>query len=91
MIYTDSRYATGSVGYKNDSRLNKNQLSVYRTFPQVTYRFLTYTWTSEDRIDIVSSEFLGSPNLWWKIMDINPEIANPFNIAPGTVLRIPSA
>lgn len=91
MIYTDSRYATGIIDYKNDSRLNKNQLSVYRFFPQAKYTFLTYTWTSEDRIDIISFEFLGSPNLWWKIMDINPEIVNPFNIAPGTVIRIPSA
>jgi nucleoid-associated protein YgaU len=91
MIYTDSRYATGSIDYINDSRLNVNQLSVYRVFPKATYKFLTYTWTSEDRIDLISSEFLGSPSLWWKIMDINPELTNPFTIAPGTVVRIPSA
>jgi nucleoid-associated protein YgaU len=91
MIYTDSRYATGSIKYVNDSRLNQNQLAVYRAFPVATYKFMTYTWTSEDRIDLVASEFLGSPNLWWKIMDINPEVVNPFAIDPGTVLRIPSA
>jgi nucleoid-associated protein YgaU len=91
MIYTDSRYATGKISYINDSRLDSNQLSVYRAFPSLTSKFLTYTWTSEDRIDVVSSEFLGSPNLWWKIMDINPEVVDPFAIAPGTVIRIPSA
>lgn len=91
MIFTDSRYATGSIMYANDSRVNKNSLSVYRVFPDVSYRFFTYTWTSEDRIDIVANDLLGSPNLWWKIMDINPEVINPFAIAPGTVLRIPSA
>jgi nucleoid-associated protein YgaU len=91
MIYTDSRYATGTINYVHDSRLDKNQLSVYRSYPTSTYRFMTYTWTSEDRIDLIASEFLGSPNLWWKIMDINPEVVNPFTINPGTVLRIPSA
>ena len=91
MIYTDSRYATGSINYINDARLNKNQLSVYRTFPSVITKFLAYTWTSNDRIDVLAAEFLGSSSLWWKIMDVNPEIANPFSIEPGTVLRIPSA
>jgi hypothetical protein len=91
MIYTDSRYATGIIDYANDSRLNTNNISVYRVYPTALYRFSTYTWTSEDRIDIVANDFLGSANLWWKIMDINPEIINPFSIAPGTVIRIPSA
>jgi nucleoid-associated protein YgaU len=91
MIYTDSRYATGVVDYANDSRLNTNNISVYRVFPTAGYRFLTYTWTSEDRIDVIATQFLGSSNLWWKIMDINPEIISPFSITPGTVIRIPSA
>jgi nucleoid-associated protein YgaU len=91
MIYTDSRYAKGHVSYVNDSRLNQNQITVYRVFPTVANKFMTYTWTSEDRIDVIASEFLGSANLWWKIMDINPEIANPFEIIPGTALRIPNA
>jgi nucleoid-associated protein YgaU len=42
-----------------------------------------------DRIDYLASIYLGSAVLWWKILDVNPEINNPFNIAPGTVLRIP--
>ena len=91
MIYTDSRYATGLIGYINDARLSQNQLSVYRTFPSLTTKFTTYTWTSEDRIDVIATEFLGSSSLWWKIMDINPELVNPFSIPPGTTLRIPSA
>lgn len=91
MIFTDSRYATGIIDYANDSRKDINNISVYRIYPTAAYRFSAYTWTSEDRIDIIASEFLGSPNIWWKIMDINPEIVNPFAITPGTVIRIPNA
>jgi len=29
--------------------------------------------------------------MWWEIMDINPEILDPFTITPGTQLRIPNA
>jgi hypothetical protein len=29
--------------------------------------------------------------LWWRILDVNPEIINPQEITPGTQLRIPNA
>jgi hypothetical protein len=63
---------------------------VYRTFPKARTNFYTYTWVEGDRIDLISNSLLGSPNFWWKIMDFNPEIINPFNIPVGTTLRIPS-
>jgi hypothetical protein len=91
LIYTDSRYATGLISYGNDSRLNKSNISVYRVFPSYTTEFSTYTWTVDDRPDLIAFKFLGSPSLWWRIMDINPEVINPHSIAPGTVIRIPNA
>jgi hypothetical protein len=62
-----------------------------RSFPVQKSKFYHYTWVEKDRIDILAEEFLGSPDLWWVIMDFNPELIDPFDIAVGTVLRIPSA
>lgn len=90
MIYTDSRYATGKIMYTADARSGNENLSVYRIFPTLGYRFSAYVWGSEDRIDKLAAEVLGSSSLWWKIMDLNPEIVDPSSIAPGTTLRIPS-
>jgi len=90
MIFTDSRYATGDIMYGNDSRTFTNQLMVTRVFPTKSQTFSTYVWTSEDRIDDIAYRLLGSPSFWWRIMDINPEVSNPFSIAPGTSIRIPN-
>jgi hypothetical protein len=91
MIFVDSRYAEGWVYAAHDSRTNSYHNTVRRNFPKKSSRFNTYTWLAGDRIDYVSYLFLGDPSVWWKIMDINPEISNPFAISPGTVLRIPNA
>ena len=44
-----------------------------------------------DRLDALANKYLGDSQLWWQILDINPEVINPFNITPGTQLRIPNA
>ena len=89
MIYTDSRYATGILAKSIDSRNNSYQVSVFRQFPDSTSNFYYYTWTQKDRIDLVAAELFGDSNLWWSIMDYNPEILNPFDIPLGASLRIP--
>jgi hypothetical protein len=91
MIFTDSRYATGRAFKAHDSRSNSYGVAVMRSFPVQKSKFYHYTWVEKDRIDILAEEFLGSPDLWWVIMDFNPELIDPFDIAVGTVLRIPSA
>ena len=90
MIFLDSRYVDGKLFKAKDSRTGKTQISVFRTFPTDAKYFFIYEWVETDRIDNIANLFLGSPNLWWKIMDFNPEILNPFNIEPGTQLRIPN-
>jgi hypothetical protein len=35
-------------------------------------------------------KFYGKPGYWWIIMEANPEVEDLQNIAPGTLLRIPS-
>lgn len=90
MIFLDSRYVDGKLYKARDSRTNKVQVSVFRVFPEDVSSYFIYEWVETDRIDNVASRFLGSPNLWWRIMDFNPDIIDPFNIAPATQLRIPN-
>lgn len=89
MIFTDSRYSTGVLAKAYDARKDSYQVSLFRQFLSESSSFFYYTWTQKDRIDLVATEFLGDPNLWWLIMDYNPEIPNPFDIPLGTILRIP--
>lgn len=89
MIYTDSRYAKGLILKAQDARTGDYKMTVYRKFPKVRTEFYNYTWVEHDRIDVVSNTLLGSPAHWWKIMDFNPEVMDPFNIPVGTVIRIP--
>jgi prophage DNA circulation protein len=39
---------------------------------------------------LVALKLLGDAELWWRILDFNPEINDPVNIVGGTVLRIPN-
>jgi len=87
MIYIDSRYATGNV-ISVDTNVGPS-IAVLREFPDDVSRYYTYVWREKDRIDLVANTLLGSPSLWWRIMDFNPEVISPFSIPVGTPLRIP--
>ena len=91
MIYLDSRYANARLYRAFDSRTGKYNVTVLRQYPVYEVEFKYHEWTEADRLDTLSRRYLGSTSLWWQIMDLNPEILDPFNIPYGTVLRIPSA
>jgi hypothetical protein len=90
MIYLDSRYADGNIFNAYNTTKAQYDLTVFRTFPDVVTPVIYYEWVEGDRIDGLSAKFFGDPEYWWQIMDINPQIPNPFEITPGTVLRIPN-
>lgn len=90
MIYSDSRYASGYVSKVQDPRNGTYRLAVSRKFPTAKTQFFFYTWVEGDRVDIVANRFLNSASMWWKIMDFNPEIIDPFSIPIGATIRIPS-
>lgn len=90
MIFADSRYSDGYLQKSYDSRTNQNTVSVMRSFPEDSSSFYYYVWTSRDRLDKLALEKLGNPDLWWRIMDYNPEISNGLDIPIGTTLRIPN-
>lgn len=49
-----------------------------------------HVWHDGDSLEAVASTLLGDPALWWILADVN-EIVDPFEIAVGTRLRVPSA
>ena len=89
-IYLDSRYADGPLFKARDARTSNHIATVLREWPSYSLPFYLYKVNEIDRIENIAVKFLGNGELWWKIMDINPEILNPFDIPPGTELRIPN-
>lgn len=90
MIFTDSRYATGIFFKAYEPRKNSYNLTVLRQFPVDQSNFYYYVWKERDRIENVAARLLEDSNLWWRIMDYNPEVIDPINIVAGTPIRIPS-
>lgn len=90
MIYLDSRYADAKLYRAFDSRTGQYPVTVLRQYPTYNVAFFYHEWTETDRLDVLALRYLGSPSLWWQIMDVNPEITDPFNIPYGTQLRIPN-
>lgn len=90
-IFLDSRYVDGPQFKAWDPRKGTYQLTVFREWPTYSTGYTWYTWTEADRLDTVALRFLGDSNRWWDIMDINPQVINPYELAPGTPIRIPNA
>lgn len=84
MITSRSRYVDGRIVPQNDG-----EVAAYRRFPEVASNPVLYTWLQSDRLDRIAARYLGSPLLWWKIMDANPIIQSPTDIRPGMQIRIP--
>jgi len=96
-IYVDSRYANPILNENHvipkawDAQRQEYHIVIFRNWPVYSTKFTVYEWVEGDRLDNVANKFLGNPQFWWKIMDINPEVINPTNIPEGTQIRIPSA
>lgn len=52
-------------------------------------RVSRYLVISGDTIENMAFKLFGDPTQWWRIADVNPQIAFPLDIAPGMEIRIP--
>ena len=85
-----SRYFDGLAQQIKNKTTNLYNWTIYRLFPEaVKVSYINYTWVSGDRIDYLAAVYLRDARLWWQIMDVNPEISDPFNIPVGTSIRVP--
>jgi hypothetical protein len=89
MILVSSRYVDAQVVFTPDSRSGVNKRRVIRTWPNINKSYFTYYWVDGDRPDSVAVKYLGDPDAWWSIMDMNPEILHPLHIPVGAPIRIP--
>jgi hypothetical protein len=92
MIERVSRYYTGPLAQTPNKYTGAYEISVFRLFPtskKTTYD--SYTWVDGDTLGGLANLNIGDPRFWWEIMDANPTVTDPFNIPPGTLLRVPNA
>lgn len=91
MIFLTSRYVTSPVVAVYMPNTNTTTISVFRSPSSLTKgrSVKYYQWREGDRIDQLASRVLGDPELWWRIMDVNPDIYDPYDLTPGDLLRIP--
>lgn len=92
-IKRTSRYYDGPLAQLKNEKKKVYEIAVYRKFPEsINTNFIEHTYVEGETL----SQLAAQPNnygvsaYWWKIMEINPEITDPFSIEPGTVIRIPS-
>jgi nucleoid-associated protein YgaU len=89
-ITRTSRYFEGPLAQIPNKTTGDYDIAVYRDFAPVgEVTFLTHVWVYGDNLSSLAKTYLLSPLLWWRIMEINPEITDPFLIEPGTEIRVP--
>jgi LysM repeat protein len=85
-----SRYYDGPLAQTEDKYGKGYVISVFRKFAtDSVVNYVQYTWNEGDTIAKIAEQFSVGSKYWWEIMDINPEITDPFAIQPGTVIRVP--
>lgn len=90
MIERVSRYYDGSLTQTVDKYTGEYIISVFRNFPDnKNINYITYTWKNGDSLSSLSEVFGVGVKYWWEILEINPEIFDPFEITEGTILRVP--
>lgn len=89
-IFSNSRYAGDALDLVTDNQGVTRNTIILPQPSAVQFRFLNYTWTSVDRIDLLAYRFFGNSVLWWQIGQANPEVLYWDSVTPGTTIRIPT-
>ena len=84
-VYEGSRYLKTTL-YRYTS---KPQLRIRQPVKFNLTNSETYVYKIGDRIDSVAHKIYGSAQLYWAIMDANPQYFSELEIQPGDVLVIP--
>lgn len=94
-IYKGSRYQKVPV-YKNLVENGPNAGRLLPTLrrrlnPEVSLRdSAVYLFKQGDRLDLLAKKYYGDPQMWWAILDANPEYMTPWDIPVGVLLVIPT-
>jgi hypothetical protein len=88
-----SRYYDGPILQVVSAVTVSPDISVYRNWPtKFTASYVEYPWEDGDTLGNLAqnSGAIKNSAYWWEIMDLNPEITDPWDIVPGTIIRIPN-
>lgn len=85
-----SRYFDGPLAQIKNKTTGAYEIAVFRKFPEkYTVNYIEHTWQDGDSLAGLANKYLNNPQLWWRIMEINPEVADPFSFVPGDVVKVP--
>ena len=87
-VYKGSRY-TNTETYNPVG--GKGKLFAIRERPNISIKNAKYhTWTQSDTLDFLAYTVYGNSELWWAILDANPQYQSELDIQIGDLLTIPS-
>lgn len=90
MIENVSRYYDGPLVQVPQKYTGVYTIGVFRKFPaSKRVKYIEYTWVDGDSLGALAERYGDGAKYWWEIMEINPQITDPFTIAPGTIIRVP--
>jgi nucleoid-associated protein YgaU len=90
MIRRSSRYYDGPLYQAVHKYTGVYNIVVDRKWPVSTLvKYIEHTWEYGDSFALLADKYLKDPNLWWKILEANPNIMDPFAISPGYTIRVP--
>lgn len=89
-IKKGSRYEYSTIDFFSLANNAPQVPVVFYEFPGESYIEYQIHYTLEkERLDQIAYKYYARPEMWWKLMDYNPEVTDPINIPAGTALRIP--
>lgn len=89
-IYVGSRYEFSLIDFFATKQGGGENPVVFYDFPDIgTLSYYDHTVVEGERLDTIANKYYRRSGMWWIILDYNPEVTNPTDIKPGTILRIP--
>jgi nucleoid-associated protein YgaU len=88
-IKLTSRYNYSKVDYfRKTDKTSATPIVFYSSDDLSQASFLYHTYAGES-LHQLSWRYYNRPDLWWAIVEYNPEITDFFNIRPGRKIRVP--
>lgn len=91
MIIAGSRYQDGDLQpiLHMGRDAGTTRLAVFRPTTDVTKSRYVVLARSGERWDLVADRILDESDGWWRILDANAEIIDPFSVKPGLKVNVP--
>lgn len=84
----DSRYQEGEFLWVKTAGRGAKQTVYLNTILVLTAPYQVHMHREGDEVQILSSLYFGDPQRWYVIADANPHVFHPWDVTPGTGLRV---